>query len=112
MKKTIFALTLSLIFSLTGMAQHPDSPERTAEDKAEKMTERMAEHLALTDDQKVAIYEANVKMISAAREDRKAHFDQYKADLRGILSEEQFEKWKAMHKDKAHSKERAHHRKH
>lgn len=99
MKKTLFALAIMAVFSLTSFAQNATDTKRPAEQKAKKMTERMAENLNLTEDQKTAVYEANFQMASAKEENSKGNMEKHDANMREILTEEQYEKWKATREE-------------
>ncbi len=99
MKKTLFALALVATFSLSAFAQGAPDKEHTPEQRAEKMTERMAKQLDLTEDQKTAVYDANFQMASSKEENRKSNMDKHDANMKVILTEEQYEKWKAARKE-------------
>ncbi len=100
MKKTLFALALMASFSISALAQGAPDTEHTPEQRAEKMTEKMAEHLNLTEDQKAAVYEANFQMASTKDEDRKSNMEKHDANLKNILTEEQYKKWSASKKER------------
>lgn len=93
-------LSLSFLMVLPVLGQEANNPERTPEKRAEKMTERMTKNLQLTEDQKTAVYNANLKKASAEREQRRTTLERYDADMRQILSEEQYEKWRTMRKER------------
>ena len=99
MKKTLLAMALTLGLGLVAYSQPADKSQHTPEERAEKMTERMAHHLELTEDQKNAVYEANFQLASAQKEDRKANMEKHDANLKEILNEEQYEKWQASNKN-------------
>ncbi len=93
--KKLAAVALGLLISIGAYAQHEDRPMRdvSPETRAEKMTERMVEKLKLMDDQKAAVYEANLVMAKesqASKENRKAIVAQHDASLKKTLSEEQY----------------------
>ncbi len=100
MKKTLFAWALMALMTTGVYAQNANQKQRNPEKMAEKMTERMTENLSLTEDQKTAVYDANFKFASADKEDRKAAMDKYDADMKEILNEDQYEKWKAKRKER------------
>lgn len=111
MKHALLVVAM-LAFGIQGaLAQNTDKTERRPEAKAEKMTEMMTEKLELTDDQKTAVYEANLKLVSSERDQRQALLDQHQADMRKILSEEQYEQWETARKERM-EKHRAEHKGH
>ena len=92
-------LALMATFSLSAFAQSAPDTERTPEQRAEKMTERMAKNLSLTEDQKTAVYEANYQLASADKENQKSNMEKHDVTIKEILTEEQYEKWKAAKKN-------------
>ncbi len=113
MKKIIFAVaaTLFLLAGCNLMAQgNRPRGERevppTAEQIAQRRTDRMKEALQLSEEQTKQVYALNLesaKQMKAQREaamaDRKANAEKMKA----ILTAEQFEKWSQMQKARARS---------
>lgn len=108
MKKTIAALFLAGIFSLPAMAQ--GNKERTPEQKATIMTEKMAENLELTSDQKESVYQANLEMATSMKEDRASAHKAHQAKMKEILTEEQYAKMEKMRDERR--KEGKHRRMH
>ena len=60
MKKIIAALMLSGVFAMPAMAQRGGN--HTPEERAKMRTERMAENLNLSGEQKEAVYAANLEL--------------------------------------------------
>lgn len=100
MKKILFALALMASFSFSAFAQPSGQERGTPEERAEKMTNHMSEHLSLTDDQKTAVYQLNLQMANAAKEDRKSLRAEHDAGLKEILTEEQYLKLQEVRKDR------------
>ena len=100
MKRSLLILSLSFLMVLPALGQEANDPERTPEKRAEKITERMSKNLNLTEDQKAAVYNANLKRVSAEKEQRSTTLERYDADMKEILSEEQYEKWRTMRKER------------
>lgn len=105
MKKIIVAVVMTALFTLPAIAQQQKA-HHTPEEKATKMTEKMAENLDLTDDQKEAVYNANLEMARTMEEDRKAARKSREAQLKEILSEEQYAKVK---EDRSNFRKKARH---
>lgn len=111
MKKRIFAAAIAL-FLLAGTSvsaqetKGQQTKERpTAEQIAQRRTEKMAEKLNLNDAQKQQVYELNLeqakKMQSHAelvRDARNANAEKMKA----ILTPEQYEQWKQLQSEQMH----------
>ena len=106
MKKSIFAalMGLCLIAGTSVIAQTPQeapAPKTppTAEQIAQRQTERMTQQLNLTDAQAKQVYELNLEQIKQMQ----AHRDQMRAarsaeaeKMKKILSTEQFMQWARM----------------
>lgn len=108
-KKSLVLVLVSLfVFSVS--AQRPDrNPKMTPEDRASKQTEMMTKQLDLTADQQAKIQEINLKYSQQmaaqqgqAKEDRqqnmenmKAQMEAKNAEIKQVLTPEQFEKWQA-----------------
>lgn len=113
MKKIILTLGLIGFIGLSAMAQQRGGERPTPEQRAAKMTERMAEKLSLTEAQKkeiLAINLENAKKMDQDRaermkeaEARKAEMDARREELKKqdeqikvILTEEQLGKWEEI----------------
>ncbi len=106
MKKKIFvALTaLCLMAGTSVFAQDakkaPMPKERpTAEQMAQRQTERMTQQLKLTDAQAKQVYEVNldqIKQMQAQREQMRKARQAEAEKMKGILSTEQFVQWAQM----------------
>ncbi|TXE14684.1 Spy/CpxP family protein refolding chaperone [Algoriphagus aquimarinus] len=110
MKKWIFATGLMVMVSLSTFAQRNGGERPSAEERANRNTERMAEELKLTDAQKKQILAINLeyaKKNEAEMAERKAEMDARKtemdakraelkeqdAKIQAVLTEEQRAKW-------------------
>ena len=105
MKKRIFAvaMTLCLLAGTSAFAQDrraPRTKERpTAEQMAQRKTDRMVEKLNLNEDQSKQLYELNlqeVKDMQAQHERMRAARKAQAEKMQKILTPEQFEQWKQM----------------
>ena len=109
-EKSIVLVLVSL-FTLTVSAQRPDKKSRmTAEERASKRTEMMTKQLNLTEEQQAKIGEINLKhsqqtagnqkqareRMRQNRENRNARMEARDAELKEVLTPEQFEKWQAQ----------------
>lgn len=106
MKKTIAALLMAGIFSLPAMAQYKQ--DRSPEQKAMMMTSMMEKELGLSSEQKESVYQANLEMASAMKEDRANAHKAHQTKLKEILTEEQYIKLEQLQKERR--KERKHRR--
>lgn len=120
--KTGFFLVLISFFTLSVPAQNApkEKKEMSAEEMAEKQTERIAADLDLNADQKAKIkaiklkYNEQVKAkaqasgekkramqkkIKAEREEMKAIREAQDKEIKSVLTPEQYEKWQAKQKD-------------
>lgn len=93
--KKLAAVVLGLLISIGAFAQNKERPMRdiSPEKRAEKMTERMDEKLTLTEEQKTAVYEANLTMVkesTESKENREEVVAQHDAALKKTLSEAQY----------------------
>jgi len=104
MKKVIVAIMMAGMFALPAFAQHKE--HHTPEERATKMTKKMAESLELTGDQKEAVYSANLEMARTMDEDRKAAQKTHRENLKEILTDEQYAKLK---EDRANFRKKAKH---
>lgn len=113
MKKWIIASGLVLI-SLSTMAQQRRGGERPSpEERATRMTERLAEELQLTDAQKAQVLEINLEnvknqeakraeMTDARKKEMEARREEMKkqdAKIKEVLTEEQKVKWEEIKKE-------------
>ena len=107
-------MTLCLLAGTSAFAQDrraPRTKERpTAEQMAQRKTDRMVEKLNLNEDQSKQLYELNLQEVKdmqaqheRMRAARKAQAEQMRAyrkaqaeKMKGILTPEQFEQWKQM----------------
>ncbi len=96
MKKTMMIGAMSLLMTIPAFAQKDVERAQNPEERAERMTARMAENLELRDDQRAAVYEANLEMVMKARENRQEAREEYQAKLADILDEEQMAKAEEM----------------
>ena len=104
MKKRIFAVAaaLCLLAGTGAFAQDskkaPMMKERpTAEQMAQRRTERMTEKLNLSEKQSKQLYEVNlqdIKEMQAQAEQMRAYRKAQAEKMKGILTPEQFEQWK------------------
>ena len=106
MKKTIFAaaMALCLMAGTSAFAQQknkPDAPKErpTAEQMAQRKTDRMAEQLKLDEAQTKQVYAINlaqVKEMIAQREKMEAARKAEAEKMKSILTTEQFVQWSQM----------------
>ncbi len=114
MKKLIFSLIAILTISFSIDAQRQQRGNMgTPEEMAKKQTERMKEDLALNADQEVKVGEINLKFINkqkdlrknassdrtAMREAMKTVRNERKAEMKKVLTEEQYKKMLAKDKE-------------
>ncbi|WP_339867426.1 DUF4890 domain-containing protein [uncultured Algoriphagus sp.] len=110
MNKWIFATGMMVMISLSTMAQKKGGERPSAEERAQRATERMAESLSLTEAQKKQILDINLeyaKKNEAEMAERKAEMEARKAEMdakreelkaqdakiQAVLTEEQRTKW-------------------
>ncbi|MGY6742823.1 MAG: DUF4890 domain-containing protein [Cecembia sp.] len=107
--KKILLIALMFAFSLGVYAQREGGPREmpSPEQRAERMTNRMAEQLELSEEQKNKVYEINLKNAQsrqAEMEARRAEAEQRRQsrqtqmqsqiqEVEAVLSPEQIEKW-------------------
>lgn len=113
-------LSLILVLAINVLAFGQKGEKLSPEEKAKKMTEKMADKLELNPEQKKAVYEVNLKMVQeriAQKEKAKASKKTYRDSLEGILDEAQKAKLKnkkergRKHKAKCKEKcKRSHHK--
>jgi protein CpxP len=94
----IFTLSFS-VFAQRGQQREMPNPEQ----RAEKMTTRMAEQLELTEDQKQEVYKIhleNAQKRQVEMEERRAEMEVRRAEMKSqietILTPEQKEKWEEV----------------
>lgn len=117
MNKWIFATGLMVMISLSTIAQRKGGERPSAEDRAKRNTERMAEELTLTDTQKKQVLEINLEyakkneaemaerrseaeLRKAEMESRRAKMKEQDARIQAILTEEQRTKWTELKTEK------------
>jgi protein CpxP len=113
MKKWILASGLVVMISLSSIAQQRGGERPTSEQRAARMTEKMAEELSLTADQKKQILSINLEHAKKRDQDRveqqkesearKAEMDAQRAEMKkqdelikAILTDEQRTKWEEI----------------
>jgi broad specificity polyphosphatase/5'/3'-nucleotidase SurE len=106
MKKIILTLGLMASIGLSAMAQKRGGERPSPEQRATKMTEKMAEELSLTADQKKQVLEINLaqaKKMDQERQDqmkaneaRKAEMKKQDEQIKAVLTEEQLGKWEEI----------------
>jgi len=113
MKKWILALGLVVMISLSSIAQQRGGERPTFEQRAARMTDKMAEELSLTADQKNQILSINLEHAKKRDQDRveqqkesevrKAEMDAQRAKMKkqdelikAILTDEQRTKWEEI----------------
>ncbi|HIP35714.1 MAG TPA: DUF4890 domain-containing protein [Crocinitomix sp.] len=101
LKKTMTTLTVGFIIALTSpvIAQEGNmdkNPKQlTAEERAQKRTDKMTKQLELTEEQAKKVYEINlehVKKMDALKAERKAQNEKTKSELDKVLTEKQKKK--------------------
>lgn len=110
--KILMPLALILGLSFAGMAQEREHKTHTPEERAKKMTEKMTEKLSLTNEQKTAVYEANLAMAKESEEARAQRKETIKAHddaMKKALTEKQYETYKNLRKEQR-EKHREHRR--
>lgn len=93
--KHILSLILLVAFNTMALAQTEEKKEVNPEKRAQKLTEKMIKHLELSEDQKKAVYEANLKLVHKKIEQKaqmKAIRDSYSTEMKAVLTPEQYEK--------------------
>ena len=118
--KSIILVLVSL-FTVTVSAQRPDRKSRmTAEERASKQTEMMTKHLDLTVEQQAKVKEINLQhsqqmanQQEQARENRRQGSEKMKsqmetrdAELKQVLTPEQYEKWQEKRKETRPTREK------
>ncbi len=123
MKKLLFTLGLFSLLAVSVMAQKRGGERQTAEQRAERATEKMAEELGLSDEQKAEILELNLQFAQEREEERKASREAREEmrksreemrekmqaqdeKIKAVLTEEQAAKWEEIKKERRESGER------
>ncbi len=117
MKKIGLTLGLFMMIALSVMAQRRGGERPNAEERAQRMTERMAEELGLDEEQKAKILAINLEaaqardaQMEAAKEAREAMKKQRESmreemkaqdeRIKAVLTEEQAAKWEETKREK------------
>lgn len=106
MKKIILAALAGLLLATPAWSQREHKRNHNPEEMAQKMTDKMAERLELSEDQKEQVLKANLEFTTAMKQNRgearnlgKAHNEK----LKSILTEEQYAQFQ---EDRADRKKR------
>lgn len=115
MKKLILTGFIGLLG--ISLSAQPGPVEKSPQEMATQMTERMTENLALTEDQAARVYDMNLDFVTQMKESdssRQEIFEAHRENLSTVLTEEQMEKLdrqmqkrRAMRRHKAQSREAA-----
>lgn len=116
MKRITLVMALMAFLALPALAQDAPRKEREVnpKERAEEMTERIAERLELNDDQRKELLKANLEMAEfRAKQHRMAmeKKDAHDQRLKTILTEEQYEEYqqgKERIREKAQERRRKH----
>ncbi len=114
---TLVLILAFLAVSVSSFAQNKESKTtKSPEERAKITTERMKTSLNLSDEQSSKIYDLNLQRMKDHKEfkeskskvdsDRKNKRNEYKSSLKSILTEEQYNSMKQMHKDKKNKKDK------
>lgn len=123
MNKWILATGMMVMISLSTIAQNKGGERPSAEERAQRNTERMAEELALTDAQKKQILDINLEYAKkneaemaerkaemearkAAMEARRAELKEQDAKIQAVLTEEQRTKWTEIKAERMNDRRR------
>lgn len=118
---TLVLILAFLAVSVSSFAQNKESKTtKSPEERAKITTERMKTSLNLSDEQSSKIYDLNLQRFKDHKEfkeskskvdsDRKNKRNEYKNSLKSILTEEQYNSMKQMHKDKKNKNTKKEHR--
>lgn len=114
MKRLLFIITMMALVGFQAEAQQRGNREKMDPDEmATKMTDRMAEQLDLTEDQKKEVHQLHLDRIKKRMEMREKHKEEMKsrrenmqkeresekAEMERILTPEQKEKWTEIQKE-------------
>lgn len=101
MKKTIVIAALS--FTTLTIAAQDEPKGKTLEERVKMRTEKMAQQLQLSNDQKDKVFNANLKtaqsveeirnQIKSLHEKQKALLEEHDKEMKSILTEEQYQKY-------------------
>lgn len=119
MKKTIFATALALFlmagtmtFAQAGKPGPQKGEQFTVEQIAQSKTDRIVKNLSLNDEQAKKIYDLNLtqaKEMKAQREKMQAKREARAAEMKKILTTEQYTQWEQMRGPKGGMNGQAHH---
>ena len=109
-----FLLSLLLIVAIGSgaFAQEKRGKQRDPEKMATKMTEKMVEKLSLDDDQQDKLYQSNLRFAQAKkqnREEMKAAGEKHDAEMKEILTEDQYKQYQQQ-REKMKERMRDHHK--
>lgn len=115
MKKLLFLLAFALAVNISAFAQQGGGQRRTVEERVKMTLDRMKESLQITPDQTTkleAVFTKSFKDMEKAREDARASgnrmdreaFQKFSNErdekVKGILTEEQYKKYKAEEEER------------
>lgn len=110
MKNKILIAVLSLLIATPLLSQNKEQKQNTPEMRAEKMTNDMTRELNLTEEQREALYEANLRKTKVVPDNTQVARDaedRYDADLKEIFTDEQYTSYlekKAQQREKTKNK--------
>ncbi|MGB0176266.1 MAG: DUF4890 domain-containing protein [Owenweeksia sp.] len=110
--KFLLSLLLVIAIGSGAFAQEKRGKQRDPEKMATKMTEKMAEKLGLNDDQKEKLYQSNLRLAKAKKENReemKAAGETHSAEMKEILTEDQYAEY-VQQREKMKERMRNHHK--
>lgn len=115
MKKILYLLAFGLVVNISAFAQQGGGQRRTVEERVKMTLDRMKETLQITPDQTVkldSVFTKSFKDMDKAREDARASgnrmdreaFTKFSTErdekVKGILTEEQYKKYKAAEEER------------
>ncbi|SFU08645.1 protein of unknown function [Algoriphagus locisalis] len=123
MNKLILATGMMVMISLSTLAQKRGGERPSAEERAKRTTERMAETLSLTEEQKKQVLDINLEYAKkneaemaerkaemearrAEMEARRAELKEQDAKIQAVLTEEQRSKWTEIKADRMNDRRR------
>lgn len=100
MKTRIIAIVFGILVSATAFAQEkPQRSRMTPEERAERISARLTEELALTEEQAEEVKNIHLKYAKQAEAEREARMQAMKEqhaamenELKGVLNEDQYQK--------------------
>jgi protein CpxP len=112
MKKIILSL-VAIVFAVGAFAQKGPKSEKTAEEMANKRADKLKTELSLSDEQRAKVYQAHLDKMTKMKaikdknlEDKKAAAkemkpvrDSFQANMKSILTADQYNKWEAAKKN-------------